>query len=140
MDMKNHVSVLGTMVLKFLSIIIFIQYTLDVFEIPVLIICSSLYQTNFPADRNSNFLCFLLPQYYYFKALENYQKKAETGEDLINIKGSHTGEIHVYIALMLKVFLSLLSGGRAITLVERHSSLDLRIQNMPFRADRAVAM
>ena len=56
------------------------------------------------------------------------------------IKGSHTGEIHVYIALMLKVFLSLLSGGRAITPVERHNSLDLRIQNMPFRADRAVAM
>lgn len=56
------------------------------------------------------------------------------------IKGSHTGEIHVYIALMLKVFLSLLSGGRAITPVERHNSLDFRIQNMPFRADRAVAM
>lgn len=30
-------------------------------------------------------------------------------------KGSHTGVIHVYIALMLKIFLSLLSGGRAIT-------------------------
>lgn len=138
--MKNHVSVLDTLSLKCLSIIIFIPHTLGVFEIPVLVICSSLYQTNFPADRNSNFLCFFLPQYYYFKALENYQKKAETGEDLILIKGSHTGVIHVYIALMLKIFLSLLSGGRAITPVERYNSLDLRIQNMPFRADRAVAM
>lgn len=135
LGMKNQVSVLDTLSLKCLSIFI-IQYMLGMFGIPVLVIWSSLYQTNLPADRNSNFLSFLLPQYYYFKTLENDQNKTETGGDSILLKGCHTCEIH--IALTLKVLLSPLSMVTARTPVESHSSFDLRTQNMQFRADGAV--
>lgn len=85
-----------------------------------------MYQSNFPVDK------IIRPstKSNYFKALENDQKKAETGGDLTLIKDSHNGEIRVNIVLTLKVLPSALSMGAAPTPVENYSPLDLWTQSM----------